>query len=243
MKIIEQMLASLPLEPRVEALWVGAFDTVVRSQRWGISTTFRDPCSGRAPAWVRGAGTWVGKSAAELAELSRSSRLLEASVGLAALNSLLPLDGLEFQDENAARIVARVGKGRRVTIVGDFPFLTRLESEFRSLDVVEALPWEGEQGLLQAARVLPAAEVVALTASSFINGTAQRLLELCSPGAYTVVLGPTAPFSPVLFEYGVDAVCGTLFVSPERALPFIREGAPFRQIEGLRRAVLYRGDA
>ena len=74
--------------------------------------------------------------------------------------------------------------------------------------------------------------MAAITGSSFITGTAQQLLELC-PQAYTVVLGPSTPFSPVLFDYGVDAICGTLVKEPERALPFILQGASFRRIEGL----------
>ena len=37
----------------------------------------------------------------------------------------------------------------------------------------------------------------------------ERLLELCNPKAYVVILGGTAPLSRVLFDYGFEAISGT----------------------------------
>ncbi len=239
MKLIEKIIASLDQRPAVEEVTIGPFDTAVKSLRWGLASTFRDPCSGDHPAWVRGAGDLVGKPAAELARYALSDRLLEASLGMAAVNSLLDPELFRMEEVNAARLIAERGRGRKVAVVGDFPFLKKLAGEVGELRVVSHPPWEGEAGVEEAAKVLPSAEVAAITASSFINGTIEALLALC-PEAYTLVLGPTAPFSEVLFDYGIDAVSGALVDNPEAALPCIQEGSSFRQVRGLRRITIFK---
>jgi uncharacterized protein len=242
MKLLEKIISTLDNQPPVEQVTIGPFDTAVKSRRWGLSSTFRDPCSGDRPAWVRRAGDLVGMPAKELAGYALSDRLLEASLGMAAINSLLDPERFGMEEINAARLIAGRGRGKKVAVVGDFPFLKKIKGEVGELRVVHRPPWEGEAGVEEAAKVLPSAEVAAITASSFINGTIEPLLALC-PQAYTLVLGPTAPFSEVLFDYGVDAVSGALVDDPSSALPCIREGSSFRQIRGLRLVTIFKETA
>ena len=242
MKLLEEIISTLDANQPAEEVLIGPFDTAVRSLRWGLSSTFRDPCSGKTPAWVRGAGNLTGRPAIELARYALSDRLLEASLGMAAVNSLLDPGIFRLEEVNAADLIAERGRGRKVVVVGDFPFLKKLAGVVGELKLVHREPWEGEAGLEEAAGVLPAAEVAAITASSFINGTTERLLGLC-PRAYTLVLGPTAPLSPVLFDYGVDAVSGALVEDPDSALPCIREGSSFRQIRGLKLVTIFKEES
>lgn len=239
MKLLEDIIASLPEGHALQEAYIGAFDTVVRSVRWGLSATFRDPCAGDAPAWVRGAGELVGRPALEIARLALSDRLLEASLGMAAINSLLEPFAPEPGELNAAKLIAERGRGKDVAVIGEFPFLEKIRPELKSLRTVSRPPWEGEAGLREAERILPGAEVVAITGSSFINHTAERLLELC-PRAYTVVLGPTTPLTPVLFRYGVDAICAAVIADPDRLLPGVWQGAPFRRLAGVRLVTAFR---
>jgi uncharacterized protein (DUF4213/DUF364 family) len=88
--------------------------------------------------------------------------------------------------------------------------------------------------------IVPQADIVAITGSAFINHTIERLLGLCPPQSFVVVLGPTTPLSSVLFDYGVDVVSGTLVVEPELALRCLSEGATFRQVRGTRRLTMER---
>ena len=63
MKLLEEILASVREDKPVEEVYVCAFDTAVRTKRWGLSSTFRDACGVRGGAWVTGCGTLLGKSA------------------------------------------------------------------------------------------------------------------------------------------------------------------------------------
>ena len=49
-----------------------------------------------------------------------------------------------------------------------------------------------------------------------------------------VLLGASAPLSPVLFEHGVDAISGTRVVDVADVLQTVGQGATFRQIAGKR---------
>jgi len=173
-------------------------------------------------------------SALELAKLARSESTLEASIGLAAINSLLEVDESRCIELNAEEVILKEGAGRRVAIVGHFPFIPRVREVAGRLWVLERRPVEGDLPAEMAAEVLPQADVVALTGTSLINHTFERLVGLCRPDALVIVLGPTAPLSPVLFDYGVDVISGTKVMDVEAVLRCIGQGATFKQVEGVR---------
>ena len=237
-KLLEKIIATLPAEPPVKDIYIGPFDTVVRSLRWGMSSTFRDPCHG---SWVRGAGGLLNRPAVELARLALSERLLEASLGMAALNSLLDVGGFNFHEINAAHLILEKGRNKNVAVVGNFPFLGKLQAEVKNLWIINRPPWEGEKGLEEARQFLPRADVVALTASSFINHSFDDLLSLC-PGAYTLILGPSTPFSPVLLRRGVDALCGALVDDSPAVLRHLWQGSSFRLIRGMKLLTVFKDE-
>ncbi len=68
--------------------------------------------------------------------------------------------------------------------------------------------------------------------------TVEHLLDLCDPRAYVIILGDTAPLSPILFDYGFDAISGIKVVDPELAFRCVSQGANFRQIKGVKRLTL-----
>jgi uncharacterized protein (DUF4213/DUF364 family) len=65
---------------------------------------------------------------------------------------------------------------------------------------------------------------------ALINHTLEPLLELCAPDALVVVLGPSTPMSPVLFEYGVDILAGSQIIDIEGVLRTVCQGGNFRQV-------------
>ena len=69
---------------------------------------------------------------------------------------------------------------------------------------------------------------------------AANLIRLCNPTAFVILLGDTTPLSPVLFDYGVNALAGTRVMDPDLALKCIGQGANFRQIKGTKRLTMMR---
>ncbi len=193
---------------------------------------------------VSAAGHLVDHPPAELAAMARSGSTLEAAVGLATINSLLPAPTTQAKPANAAEVLAERGAGRRVAVIGHFPFVDRLRPGCRELWVFERGNGIGPGDLPEArmAELLPRAEVVAVTATTLINHTLDEILRHRRKGALWIMLGPSTPFSPLLFELGFDALCGTVVEQPEAALRAIREGATARQIPGCRRLVWWGPD-
>jgi len=242
--IIDDLLATLTpplgldLQSRPDApvreVRIGAFWTVVvlEGGRCGLATALRDDDHhhhGQNP--VRGAGHLHERNAMELAELARSDSLLEASIGLAAINALLDVDEDICVELNAEQVILEQGTGKGVAVVGHFPFIPRVREAARQLWVLEKRPGEGDLPAGAAPEVIPKADVVAITGTSLINHTFEELIKLCRPEAFVLVLGPTTPLSPILFNHGVDVVSGTLVTDPETVLSYVSQGASFRQIK------------
>jgi hypothetical protein len=183
---------------------------------------------------VRDAGRLHLKTARELAEYSRSSDPLEASVGVAALNSLLRPDESSFVEVNAGHVLAERGAGRTVALVGHFPFVDRLRDQVGALWVIEKRPLPDEYPAEAAPDLIPRADVVAITGSALINGTLDGLLALCRPGSTVLVLGPSTPLSPILFAHGATLLSGARVADEAAALLTAAQGAGFRQMAGVR---------
>ena len=156
-----------------------------------------------------------------------------ASLALAGANALLPpphgLDDVKGQD-----LILEKGRGRRVVVVGHFPFVERLADEFAAFNVLELRPRPGDLPAAAAEEVLPRADVAALTASSLVNGTLGGLLDLLAPEAFVVLLGPSAPFARCLFDFGVDVVAGAEVTDPQAVVDGVAQGLAFRQLKGVR---------
>jgi hypothetical protein len=234
METIEKLLNSLETDAPVREILVGAFWTGVvvdtHPARCGLASTLRSETGGPWPPVVR-AGRLLERSGRELAELLRSDRILEASIGTAALNALLEVDESPLAEANAEQLILERGSGRRVAIVGHFPFIERVRAAAADCWVLELHPSSGDLPASRAPEVLPQADVVALTGTSLINHTFDQLIGLCRPDAFVLLLGPSAPLSPRLFEAGVDAISGTRVRDPELVLRSVGQGATFRQIK------------
>ena len=235
MHIIDDLLASLRGDAPVREVRVCAFWTavVLEDGRCGLASTLRpdEPqCAGPAPLVPR-AGHLLECSALELAEYAKSESLLEASIGMAAINSLIEVDESRCVELNAEEVILKEGAGRRVAVVGHFPFIPRVREAAQRLWVLEKRPVKGDLPADMAAEVLPQADVAAITGTSLINHTFEGLMKLCRPDALVVVLGPTAPVSPLLFDYGVDIICGTVVADAENVLRLIGQGANFGQVK------------
>jgi hypothetical protein len=240
--IIDVLLKSLSGDAPVAQVLVGAFWTAVvldaDPPRCGLASTMH---GGHHEHHLSGpplpeAGDLMARSARELAEWLRSESVLEASIGMAAFNALLalhpePVEGCNVSETNAEDVILDRGRGRKVAVVGHFPFVERVRQVTEECWVLELTPRPGDVPAERAAELLPQADVVALTGTSLINHTFDDLMALCRRDAFVLLLGPSAPLTPVLFEMGVSGISGTRVTNPERVLQAVGQGATFRQIK------------
>jgi uncharacterized protein (DUF4213/DUF364 family) len=229
--IIDDLISSLSGDSVVREVYTCVFWTAVVSKHCGLSSTFRDehPHHGM----VRGVGDLRGKSALELAKYAKSDNLLEASIGMATINSLIDIDETKCDVENALDVLIEKGEGKDIAVVGHFPWIPKLRKVARKLWVLEQRPQAGDLPAEAAEDILPKADVVAITGTSLINHTAEKLLDLAK-GSFVVMVGPTSPLSPVLFDWGVDVISGSKVVEPEKVIRSISEGAIFPQVQGVK---------
>ena len=240
MKILDDLMSVLDFEAPVKDIRQGIFHTGVLTRYCGLAATLPRDALKQEPPLVKEPGFLQGKSARDLARMVYSESILEAAIGMATVNSLLEIDERQCAELNAAELIMEKGEGKNIAIVGHFPFIPRVRKHSKELWIIEKNPKEGDFAETEADGLIPRADVVALTGTSLTNHTIEQLLELCSPRAYVILLGDTAPLSPIFFEYGLDAVAGTRVVKPELALRCVSEGANFRQIKGTRRLTIVR---
>jgi uncharacterized protein (DUF4213/DUF364 family) len=233
MSILDELLNSLKQDAPVRSVLVGAHWTMVCSRFCGLASTLV-PKQPHGQDGVRDVGRLLEKSACELAEYARSDNLLEASLGVAAINSLLTFDETEAVEINAFDVIVEHGKGKNVALVGHFPFIPKLRPAVGQLWVIEQHPTDGEHPAEAALDFIPKADLVAITGSALINHTLDGLLSLCHPEAMVLILGPSTPLSPVMFEHGATFLSGSRVIDQEAAMITISQGATFQQVKGVR---------
>lgn len=233
MKILPRLLGSL-LEGEVQEGYVGLHWTAVVARvdgvlRCGLASTLEGAQIGAQGA-AQPAGYWGTGSARSLADLVLGSDPTAAGIGMAALNALLPHRPQDWTFQNAEELLAQRGKNRRVVMVGRFPFVERLRPQVGELLVLEQHPGPGDLPAESASQVLPSADVIAITGMTMTNHTLEPLLELCPPESFVIVMGPTTPLSPVMFDFGVDVVCGAIVTEIGPVLEVLSQGGEFRQL-------------
>ena len=223
-------------------LRVGHYWSVVQTSTGaGLASTLRSEIHLHGSLPIPNAGFLHQRSPIELAALLRSASPPEAALGLATANALLgPPDG-RLTEHNAESILADRGAGKRVAMIGRFPFSERLEPSCGDLWVFERGEGrrESDLGAEMMKEVLPKADVVGVTSTTIINGTLPEILDIIRPDAFVLLLGPSTPLTPRLFDFGIDLLCGTIIVDPESVIRAVEQGAVTSQITGVRRVCLW----
>ena len=215
-------------------------DVLVRDYCLGTHWSYVDTDSGMGIAWTAGGGAprtykgdLRGRQLREVAQLAKSWCFEEATLGIAALNAWYSqrdkLDALGARyDEpvdlpdgtrrkmDAFELHADQMPGKNVVVVGHFPHLERVVEHGANLTILERNVRSADDTPDPACEyVMPQADLAFITGVTFINKTAPRLLQLAR-NARTVMVGPSVVMSPILFEYDVDMLAGSVVVDPEK---------------------------
>ncbi len=222
---------------------VGPYWTVVQtSTGTGLASTVSHEVDRDQAYPIVDAGELLERSPLELAACLQSGSAPEAAVGLAAVNALLPRPTGNTAEINAADLLCDRAAGRLLAMVGHFPFVDRVRAACREVLVFErgGRQRPGDLGERHMEGLIPHAEVVAVTATTLLNGTLDSIVGLLGPGSFVVMLGPGTPFAPCLFDVGFDALCGTVVEYHEAVVRAVSQGAVTGQIPGVRRVCLLR---
>ncbi|MBE0685385.1 MAG: DUF364 domain-containing protein [Anaerolineaceae bacterium] len=238
MNLYELLLNSLPMEPiPVRKVVVGVHWTLVCSANCGLSSTLTN-CGPHGHAKMRDVGKLEEKTVQQLAEWILSDNFLEASVGMAAINSLIPVDEKKLVQKNASEVIAQESTGKNVTIVGHFPFVEQIKSIPKHCWVIEKKPFGDDFPEDAAEDFIPQSDIVAITRTAFINHSMEKLLSLCKKDATVMILGPSTPMLPELFDLGISFLSGARVDDPVAAINTIVQGASLPQVNGIRLVTL-----
>jgi uncharacterized protein (DUF4213/DUF364 family) len=173
----------------------------------------------------------VGKPLGEAVEQLKSRRGFSISIGAAALNTGIasPQHQPDFE---ASKIMAEKGRDGETVLVGDFPFTNWLRQQVNTLHLFELQKVAGRTPPDQWDAILGRCSVLGLTGTTLLTRAMATYLEK-TPQAYTVIIGPTTPLSPVLFSHGADVLAGSQVVSPGPVFDGIRQGLSFRDFKKL----------
>ena len=233
MKLFDALIGSIDQDAPIRGVLAGVHWTAVSSRVCGMaSTVMEDKPHGEGK--IRDAGELEKKTALELAHYVYSENTLEASIGFAALNSLIVPPLSELVEINAFKYLVGRGAGKHVAIFGHFPYLDELRSSASQLTVFELAPVAGEHHLNEAPKLLPVADIVAITSNSLINHTLVEILPHIKTNAFIALVGPTTPLSPVLFDYGIHMLSGVQIVNEDALYLSVSQAAIFRQMRGVK---------
>jgi uncharacterized protein (DUF4213/DUF364 family) len=174
MKILDDLLSSLDMNTGVRDIRMGLFHTAVLSRNCGLAATLSKDAlqqHNEGEPLVKEPGSVSQKSAEELDGMVYSESLLEAAMGMAAINSLLQVDESQCLNLNAAELLAEKSKGKRIAIIGHFPFIHRLYNLADKVWVIEKNPQDGDLSEDQSEAYLPQAELVGITGTAITNHT------------------------------------------------------------------------
>ena len=236
-KILQGLLDHLQEDYPVKSISTYVHWILVESHHHGMASTVL----GNLPHGedlVSQAGHLLEKSARQLAAMSCSSNTLEAGIGLAAINSLIDPPQDNLKEGNVIQILMERSRGKKVTIIGHFPFIPKLKEIAKAVWVIDLNPAEDDFRPDKAPDLLPQSDIVAMTANTLITDATEDYLKLCKFSALKIMMGPSTPMTPLLFDYGFDILAGTRIVNPDLLRQFLSQGAAFSQIEGAEKITL-----
>ncbi len=227
-EIYDALIKGIPDNLTVDELVCGSSGSYVRSGA-GAGIAGLRAYETRLPMYSK---NLLGAPLKEVAGCVKSWHLAEASVGLAAMNAfynspeVARQNGVNFSD--ARRVEDRMNdpfimsqnkiKGKKVGVIGHFPYLENLFEPVCDLCIISGYPLEGDYPLPASEYLLPECDYVFITCACLIDKTLPRMLELSRDAQQVTIVGPATTLAPVLFDYGVDELCGIII--KDNALAF-----------------------
>ncbi|ARM75303.1 DUF364 domain-containing protein [Acidianus manzaensis] len=225
-KVIDYLISyAKENDSSINSVNIGVTWTCVLSKYCGVAITY--PMTSY-DSDVRDFGSLEEKRVSELAKYLGSWNLLEASVGLAAINSVIQPHG--NVEGNGLDIALELGKNKKIVMIGKFPGIEKFKEISREFIVLELNPFllDYRNNILPSTAsesVISNADIVIITASAIINKSIDRLLQLAKmANAYTILLGPSTPMLDAMLDFGIDMLAGMKVNRPQSFIKKISQG-------------------
>jgi len=231
MQVLKDIIDSLGSDAPVQEVRRGLYWTAVKSLHCGLASAmaFQQSCAGDADDGASRPLTSL--TALELAGRSLSPDLSQASLGLAAVNSLTGIDESRCSEVDGIGYVCGIASGKNVSVIGHFPGLEPLSETAANLWIIEKNPRPGDYAEDRSPELLDSSDIVIISSTTLINHTLEGILGMCRPGSVRMLLGPSTPMSSVLFDHGIDILSGSRVIDTELLFKLVSEGVNFRQIK------------
>lgn len=223
-------------------------ERITLGQVWTVCQTGRDDTirSGLAmtPAQpsrtLQWPGTLVGQALKDIAVWINQWEPYQATVGMAAINCSINSviskpQGIVLDVQSSAanltvfeHFLPQI-KNKKVVVIGHYPGIERYVEQYGWI-VLERNPVSGDYPDPASEFIIPNADWVFLSASTIVNKTFPRLAELAS-SAITVLMGPSTPWLPELYQFGIDYLAGVEVVDSNRLYQTACEGGGVRIFE------------
>jgi len=121
-----------------------------------------------------------------------------------------------------------MSKGKRVIMIGKFPGYTRFKGIAKEFYVLELNPnlIDLNDGILPSTaseELLERSDIVIMTATTIINKSVDRLLELAK-NVFVIMVGPSTPMIEELLDFGIDVLAGLKVINPYSLMKKISQG-------------------
>jgi uncharacterized protein (DUF4213/DUF364 family) len=239
--LIEYVLSQSSLE-RVADVRIGLGYTAVKldSGKCGVACMLRHRLDSGTCSLLSRAGTLAGCEVSQLIPLARASNVVEASVGLAAINAFAE-QGEKNSDRQELVDLVQITKKDQVGIIGFIePIVKKIRQYARSVVVFdEAKPeMKGITEVHEIPTLLPQCDVVILSATSFVNNTYDSLMALSSQAREICLMGPSTPLFPEFFRTrGITLLAGRQIVDADKLLQIVSEAGGTRSFGKVTRKV------
>lgn len=213
---------------KVEILSLGLGYTAVTTSNGGVGLSYTYFGDKKSCMVLNKHIDYEGRSADQLLEKIKSDNTVERSMALALINALNYKDAINLpadEDNNIMSKKFKIGKGRKVAMVGFFgPLVRNFEKMGVSLEILDISRGLGQKKAFYNL-LKNWAQVLLLTSTSVLNNSTEEILANVGDNAKTVMLGPSTPMSAQAFEHlPVHMLAGTVPIEKEKTLKAIRHG-------------------
>jgi uncharacterized protein (DUF4213/DUF364 family) len=233
---------SLNISEVVTDVRIGLGYTAVKlsSGKCGVACVLRYRLDSGGCSLLSQAGTLSGQEVSQLIPLARSSSVVEAAVGLAAINALAEQGGEDSSQKDLIELL-QITEKDQVGMIGCIePLVRKIRQRTDNLFVFDEAKSEVD-GLTETHEIptiLPQCHVVLLSATTLVNKTFDSLMRRSSQAREICLLGPSTPLFPEFFQTrGVTVLAGRQILDADKLLQIISEAGGTRSFGKVTRKI------